>query len=172
MKVSFRQIEKEDLELLRNWRNDERTKKYSREYRLLNMVNQANWFERIANSKTDDMFLVLLEGEPVGICGLTHINWKDRSGEISYLLGKQTNPVLDVAVGIEAYEFIKNKCFREYNLHRLWGEAFSFNKGGVQLALKSGFKQDAILREAVFWDNKYWDSVILSILEDEYFTGK
>jgi len=172
MNVAFRQIEKEDLPLLRDWRNEEKVRKYCREYRLLNMANQETWFERSVVSKVDDMFMVVLDGSPVGVCGLTHINWKDRSSEISYYLGDRNNPVVDVALGLEVYEFLKKKCFEEYNLNRFWGEAFSFNDGGIALALQAGFKKEGIMRQAFFWDGKYWDSVIVSILAEEYYKSK
>ena len=45
--VNLRALEKEDLELLKKWRNDKRTRTHTREYRLLNMINQREWFETI-----------------------------------------------------------------------------------------------------------------------------
>ncbi len=172
MKISFRQVEKEDLALLRDWRNQDRLRRLFREYRLLNMVNQERWLERISLSRSDDMFMVLLDGKPVGICGLTHINWKDRSAEVSYHLGVTSSPAQNVAIGIDVYEFLKKKGFGEYNLHRLLGEAFAYNPGGIKLAEKCGFKQEGVLRETVFCDGKYWDSVIVGMLADEYFSRK
>ena len=38
--VSFRALEESDLETLRNWRNKKHVRKTTREYRLLNMINQ------------------------------------------------------------------------------------------------------------------------------------
>ncbi|MFH1386133.1 MAG: GNAT family protein [bacterium] len=169
MDIKYRQMEREDLPLLRDWRNQEKVRKYCREYRLLNMVNQNNWFERVSTSKVDDMFLILMDEKPVGLCGLTHINWKDRSAEISYYLGQSISPTEDVALGIEIYDFFKRKGFGEYNLHRLWGEAFAFNEGAVKLALKCGFIQEGIMREATFWDGKYMDTIIISMLAHEYY---
>jgi|TARA_B100001964_G_C14160762_1_gene566578 hypothetical protein len=169
MKISFRQIEQEDLALLRDWRNQERLKKYFREYRLLNMLNQLDWFKNISTSTVNDMFLILADDNPVGVCGLTHINWKDRSAEISHYLGKQTNSAVDVAIGLEAYDFLKKKAFLEYNLNRLYGGPFSFNKGAIKLALHCGFKKEAVLRQSIFWNGKYWDTVILSLLAEEYY---
>lgn len=172
MKMSFRQIEQEDLVLLRDWRNQERVRKNCREYRLLNMINQSNWFEKISTSKLDDMFLVVVDDDPVGVCGLTHIDWKNRSAEISYYLGKPIDPAIDVATGLEVYEFLKKKGFGEYNLNRLWGEAFSFNKGGIDLALKCGFKEERVMRQTVFWDGRYWDSIMVSMLAEEYYKAE
>ena len=172
MKINFRQIEKDDLALLRDWRNQERIRKYCREYRLLNMADQISWFERISTSRVDDMFMVMADDEAVGVCGITHINWKDRSAEIAYYLGKQISPSVDVTIGIEVYGFIKKKAFEEYNLHRLIGEAFSFNKGAVELGLKCGFTKEGVLRQSIFWSGKYWDSVLISMLAEEYFKEK
>jgi len=136
------------------------------------MANQISWFEGISTSRVDNMFIVIADDEPVGVCGLTHINWKDRSAEIAYYLGKRTSPSVDVTIGIEVYSFMKKKAFEEYNLNRLIGEAFSFNKGAVELALKCGFTQEGILRQCIFWSGKYWDSVLIGMLADEYFKEK
>ena len=163
MEVTFKQIEREDLPMLRDWRNLERVRKYCREYRWLNMVNQERWFEKASTNKVDDMFLVLANDESIGVCGLTHINWKDRSAEVSFYLGKTINPAIEVAIGIEVYE---------YNLNRLWGEAYSFNQGGINLALLCGFKKEGVLRQTVFWDGKYFDSVIVGMLAEEYRKAK
>ena len=169
MKVSFRPIEKEDLPLLRDWGNQKMVRRNSHGYKLLNMVNQLDWFEQLSRSKDDEMFLVLVDEKAVGICGLSHINWKDRYASVTYYLGVQTNPAIDVATGIEVYEFLKERAFKICDLNRLWGEAFSFNEGGIKLALKCGFKQEGILRQHVFWNGKYWDSIIVGMLAEEYF---
>ena len=36
--VNLRALEKEDLELLKKWRNDKRTRTHTREYRLLKLI--------------------------------------------------------------------------------------------------------------------------------------
>lgn len=168
MKIIFRQIEEEDLALLRDWRNQERVRKNCREYRLLNMTNQLDWFKEVSTSRLDDMFLIIVDDEPVGVCGLTHINWKDRSAEISYYLGKSVGPAQNVSIGLEVYEFFKKKGFEEYNLNRLWGEAFSFNEGAIKLALQCGFEKEGVMRQSTFWGGRYWDSIIISMLAEEY----
>jgi hypothetical protein len=172
MEVAFRQIEREDLPMLRDWRNLEKVRKYCREYRWLNMVDQERWFEKASTNKVNDMFLVLANDEPIGVCGLTHINWKDRSAEVSFYLSKTMNSAIEVAIGIEVYKMFKKKGFDEYNLNRLWGEAYSFNQGGISLALLCGFKEEGVLRQTVFWDGKYFDSVIVSMLAEEYRKAK
>lgn len=172
MKIGFRQVEQKDLVLLRDWANQDRIRKHSHRHTLLNMIDQFKWYKKIIGTRQFEMFMVLKNRNPVGLCGLTHINWKDRSAVISYYLGKQTNPAIDVTLGLEVYEFLKKKAFKEFNLNRLWGEAFSFNEGGIRLALQCGFKKEGIKRQSVFWNGKYWDSIIVGMLAEEYFKSK
>ena len=168
MEVRFRKIEQEDLGLIRDWRNQERIRRNSRDHRQLTMADQLKWFQNISTSKSDDMYLVLGDDVPIGVCGLARINWQDRSAEITYYLGRQKNAAVDVTVGLEAYAFLKKKGFEEYQFNRLYGEAFEFNKGGIKLAYHCGFKKEGIKRQSIFWDGKYWDGIIVSMGAEEY----
>lgn len=172
MEISFRKIKEEDLDLIKNWRNQDWIRRNSRDHRSLTMEDQLKWFQKISTSGSDDMFLVLESGTPVGVCGLAWINREHRSAEITYYLGRQKNPAVDVAVGLEVYAFIKKKGFEEYKLNRIHGEVFTYNEGGIKLAYHCGFKKEGIKRQSIFWDGKYWDSTIVSMLAEEYYSDK
>ncbi|KKL79176.1 hypothetical protein LCGC14_2017440 [marine sediment metagenome] len=176
MSIEFRQIEKEDLPQLRDWRNQERIRKNTREYKLLTMANQEEWFRRVSIERKDDMFLIEdlipvkdygAEVKPVGMCGLTNINWKDRHAEFSYYSGLE-NPFKNGKIAMRVYNFLKKKAFDEFNLNRLWGEIFSCNQPALKLAYKNGLSNEGVLRQTYFWGGKYWDSIIVSILAKEY----
>lgn len=168
MEVSFRKIEPLDLEMIMNWRNQERILKNSRDRRVLTMEDQLKWFQRISGSGIDDIYIILRDGMPVGVCGLGRINRQDSTAEITYYLGVQNNAAADVMVGVETYAFLKKKGFKEYHLNRLHGEVFGFNEGGMRLAYHCGFKKEGVKRQSVFWDGKYWDSIMVGLLAEEY----
>jgi len=172
MKVRFRKIEQADLELIKDWRNQDRIRMNSRDRRLLNMDDQSKWFQKISTSDKDDMYLVLKDEVPIGVCGLAWIDQESRSAEITFYLGEQSSPVIDVALGFEGYEFLKKKGFEELSLNRLHGEIFSFNEGGIKLAAYCGFKKEGTKKQAIFWDGKYWDSIMVSMLAEEYRRGR
>ena len=46
--VNLRALEIEDLEIHKKWRNDKINRRHTREYRLLNMINQKEWFEFVS----------------------------------------------------------------------------------------------------------------------------
>jgi RimJ/RimL family protein N-acetyltransferase len=54
------------------------------------------------------------------------------------------------------------------NLHRAEWWTYAENNVSVQLAKKLGFREEARLRDAVFFDNRYHDLVVLGLLKDEF----
>ena len=61
--VNLRALEKEDLEILKIWRNDRRTRIHTREYRLLNMINQYDWFESLHKQNPPNAIMFGIENK-------------------------------------------------------------------------------------------------------------
>ena len=79
-----------DMNLLLEWRNDPKHRKYYREYREYNLDDQINWFNNIL-SKDDTWhhFVVKPIGEDkvIGVVFLNHIHPVYRTGEFGITLG-------------------------------------------------------------------------------------
>src|SRR3972149_1838260 len=60
----------------------------------------------------------------------------------------------------------------QLNLHRVGWWTFAENTASIGLARKMGFKEEGRVRDSVFFDNKYHDSIVLGLLKDEYEAGK
>lgn len=159
MRVRLRQLEFEDLELLRDWRNSKRLMAYTREYRLLNMVNQQDWFERMSRDHNTEMFGIEADMWLVGACGLTSINWVSRTAEVSIYIG---NPDYDEA-GIEVLELLKHKAFDEFNLQKIYAEIYSTNYFKQELFKSSGFELEGILKRHAFKQGVYVDSYMFGL---------
>ena len=127
--VSLRALEEEDLSVLKNWRNRKHVRKTTREYKLLNMINQKKWFELIhtQNPPRDIIFgIVDKKLKLVGFTALTYIDWKNRNAEISIYFAKENWQ--DTLQGKNALNLIIEYGFKELNLHRLWVEIFALSK--------------------------------------------
>jgi RimJ/RimL family protein N-acetyltransferase len=167
--VSLRALEKEDLSILKEWRNTLHVRKSTREYKLLNMINQKNWFESIhqSNPPKEIMFGILDKKKKlIGVTGLTYIDWKNRNSEISiYFSTKnwQTKPNAK-----EVINLIMEYGFEELNLHRLYVEIFSLMKENTKLFSQMKFIKEGELREKVWRQNKWWNTIIFSKLATEY----
>lgn len=167
--VRFRPIEEEDLKELRNWRNSKHVKHTTREYRLLNMINQKTWFEAIhkQNPPKDIMFgITNKKNTLIGVCGLTYIDWKNRKTEISMYLNKENWQKSKEAK--DALNLLMSYGFSELGLHKLFVEIYSFVKETIQLFESVGFNKDGMIRDNVWRNGKWWNSYIYSKLESEF----
>jgi RimJ/RimL family protein N-acetyltransferase len=167
--VILRALEKEDLDSLKEWRNSSHVRKSTREYRLLNMINQKNWFESIhqLNPPKDIMFGILDKRKKlIGVTGLTYIDWKNRNSEISIYFSTenwQTKPEAK-----EVINLVMEYGFEELNLNRLYVEIFALMKENIKLFTKMKFIKEGQLREKIWRQNKWWDTLIFSKLAKEY----
>ena len=167
--VTLRALEKEDLPSLKEWRNSLHVRKSTREYKLVNMINQKNWFESIhqSNPPKDIMFGILNKRKKlIGVTGLTYIDWKNRNSEISIYFSTNNRQAKHEAK--EVINLIMEYGFEELNLNRLYVEIFSLMKENVKLFKKMKFIKPGHLREKIWRQNKWWDTLIFSKLAKEY----
>lgn len=162
----LRAVEKKDLKKLRDWRNDPDVKRFTREYRELNIQSQLQWLDSLARDKNTVMFAVeTKKGKLIGCTGLTYIDWKNRRAEVSIYIGDKNYK--GKGYGTDALKTLMKYSFEELNLHMLFGEIFEYNKANIKLFEKCGFKRDGVLRHRLYRDGRYQNSIFYSILEEE-----
>jgi len=163
--MRYRSIEREDLKRLRNWRNRDDIRSVTREYRLLNMVNQEDWLEDISRDKNNEIFIVEIGDScvwvPIGVCGLCYINWVNRNAEVSIYIGNKK--YRGRGLGRKILKFLESKAFKEFNLYKLWAEIFSNNISSIALFKSCGYVEEGRLKRQVFKDGEYQDSVFFSL---------
>jgi len=168
--TGLRALEKEDLILLRDWRNNSDFRKNFREHRELNMQNQENWFNRTYSNPNDFMFIIvdLENNEPIGACGLLYTNWINRSTDFSFYIGYSELYIDDVYAYDAAHTLIKYG-FEELNLNKIWMELYEYDHKKINFFKeKFNFHVDGKLRQNAFSEGKYWDSFIISLLKSDY----
>jgi len=163
-------VEKEDLPQLKYWRNNPDFRKNFREYRELNDEMQNNWFEKfVVNDKNTIMFSIkdIYDQKLVGCCGLCYINWVHRYADLSFYIGKN-NLYVDEKYALEAVDLLIRYGFYELGLNKIWTEIYEFDSLKINFLQEYGFKKDGQLRENYFYDGKWWDSIIFSMLSKEF----
>lgn len=168
-------VEREDLKQLRDWRNNTEFRKHFREYRELNMAMQEKWFEqKIINDPATIMFSIkrLEDNELLGCCGLVYINWIHRYADLSLYIGWNNSYIDNKGYAKESCNLLLNYGFNELCLNKIWTEIYEFDNKKKKLYDEIGFKQDGLLRENYFYNGKWWDSRILSILHNEFNYNK
>jgi len=170
-KVSLHAVEREDLQQLRDWRNNPDFRKYYREYRELNMQQQEQWFEKsVVNDNNTQMFVIKKNenNELIGCCGIIYINWVHRNADLSLYIGWEDAYIDDKGYAEESCKILLDYGFNELGLNKVWTEIYEFDDKKKDLYDKLFFQQDGLLRENYWYDGKWWDSRILSLLSIEY----
>jgi len=169
-RVGLRAVEREDLVLLRDWRNIQEFRRNFREVRELNMANQEKWFERSCVSNPNDfMFIIerLRDNKPIGAGGLLYINWIIRSADFSFYIGENNAYIDNEGNAEEAASLLINYGFKNLNLHKIWMELYEFDKVKLDFFTeKFRFKTDGKLRDNCFDDGKYYNSFIISLIQE------
>lgn len=128
-------------------------------------------FERFTSKETIGFFIYHKESDSfVGTCKLDKISVADRSAEIGIMIGDAS--VHGQGIGKKTYALLLEYAFRVMGLNRVWGTCFSDNAGSKKLFEALGFKQEGVLREAIFRKGTYLDNLYFSILRSEYLNKK
>lgn len=169
-KVYLTSIEEKDLETLRHWRNNPEYRKYFREYREISPEMQKFWFyNKVNGDNSTIMFAIKMieNDELVGCCGLCYINWVQRHSDLSLYIGKDNTYIDSEGIARESCQLLFSYSFGEIGLNKIWTEIYEFDKKKYELYKSLNFHKDGTLRNHYFYDGKWWNSYILSLLRDE-----
>ena len=128
----------------------------------------ASYLER----KSQDDFTVLLaivrrdDDRPIGDIALQDIDPSNRCCNIRIAINQTSDT--GKGYGSEAMKLMLDYGFGVLNLHRIELNVFNYNAQAMHVYEKLGFKREGVQREALFYDHKYHDSILMSILEDEF----
>ena len=166
--VNLRALEIDDLGILKKWRNDKITRNHTREYRLLNMINQKQWFETIHKDNPPKFLMFGVTDKRkklVGVCGLTYIDWKNRHCEISIILYLKNWQKTKEAK--ETISLLINYGFGELNMRRLWVQIFDTIPENIKLFESLNFHREGILRDKLWRQKKWHNSYVYSKLSTD-----
>ncbi|MBC8588316.1 GNAT family N-acetyltransferase [Paratissierella segnis] len=174
-KVYLTAVEREDLPILRKWRNKEEFRKYFREYREISSEMQNNWFDsKVLNDPNTIMFSIrdIITDELLGCCGLCYINWVHRYADLSLYIGFEDSYIDENGIAEESCKLLFKYGFNELGLNKIWTEIYEFDIKKKKLYDTMNFKLDGVLRENYFYDGRWWNSFVLSLLEKDYLKIK
>jgi RimJ/RimL family protein N-acetyltransferase len=169
-RVRLRGVRDDDLPTLAKWQMDP-----GRMATLSHWVappSEAAAKERItqwsANEEDDLGFAIETLDDPpllVGHIGLWGARPKDRCATLGIALGREH---IGRGYGTDAMRVIVGYGFREMGLHRIQLAVAPFNSAGIRAYQKAGFVEEGRRRESVLHDGRWYDEVLMSILDREW----
>jgi RimJ/RimL family protein N-acetyltransferase len=161
--VRFGAIEHAHLGSLKDWRNEQMA--VLRQTKPLTDEDQERWFQFIQTDSRQRLFSILdLNGLFVGYCGLTNIDAPNRRGEVTFLVDTKFSDAEYRDVFLQTLEHLCGYGFGTLKLHKVFAEAFEFRTQTISILEAYGFERTGRLRDHIWEFGRFFDSVILSIL--------
>lgn len=165
--IKLEPIEYEDLPMLQAWRNDPEVRLICREYRLLSMEHQRDWYEKIILDTDFLMFKIKKIDSPIsiGVCGWTFIDWRSRHALLSLYIGDSIWRSDDYYAAI--FDALHSIAFLELNLHCVRAEVYDFDPR-KSMFYNAGYKESGRRREQYYHDGRHFDIIIMDLLKSEW----
>jgi RimJ/RimL family protein N-acetyltransferase len=168
VEIALAPLDSLDAELARAWRNDYRIWRWCRQSDLISDVQQKAWFERQNADSSIRMYKLVLKAngseKPLGVCGLTSIDWLNRRAEFSLYVRPDCQRRGYARAGLS---LLLDHAFKNLGLHQVWGETFVSNPA-LKLFEQLGFKLDGLRRQFYWKDGAFIDAYVISMLSGEW----
>ncbi len=169
-KYGLASIEYPDLEKIRIWRNKQMEN--LRQFRPLTIKNQEKFWDSIANDEKTVLFAIIAKENEnlIGYCGVVNIHPVYSHGELSFLVDDQIDQKGPVyrEIHLECLHLLCDYAFNQLHLNRIFTETYEFRKEHIVNMERFGMVKEGILREHVFKNGTFCNSIIHSILKKEY----
>ena len=159
----------EDIEKFTEWLNDFETTDYiGRSAYIMTLEGEKQYLEENLNKNYDFFIITLNEDKLIGTVGLEHYDSINRTATLGIFIGDKD--YRNEGYGTEAIKMVLDYGFNYLNLNNIKLDLMSFNERALKCYKKCGFQENGRRRKCKFINGKYYDSISMDILAEE-FTG-
>lgn len=135
-KIIFKKIVRENIELIRRWRNSARVRLQMYSQRNITTEMQHDWFENISRDEGKHYFLCYLDGNPVGV--LNFVGISDNSCSWGCYIGEE-RVLPGMGIALEAAALIY--AFDMLRINQLNAQVLVENKGPQSMHRIFGYRK-------------------------------
>lgn len=169
-RIMLRSLEETDLERTHRWHNDpELYATLTESYRFVSKVAEQEWLHRKISYSTHDVNLAICvraSGEHIGNIYLSAINWTSRQGALGIFIGDASQR--NQGYGREALAQLLAHAFLDLNLNKIVLTVIAENLHAIKAYERSGFVVEGRLKDDVFKNGAYHDTLAMRICRAEY----
>lgn len=157
----------ENVEQFTEWLNDFNTTDYiGRSGATVTLDMEKEYLSRV-NTDTVSFVIVTLEDDKmIGTIELKQIDNINRNATLGIFIGDKD--YRDKGYGTEAIKIILEYGFKYLNLHNVNLDFMEFNERALNCYKKCGFQENGRRRKCKFVNGRYYDSISMDILADEF----
>jgi RimJ/RimL family protein N-acetyltransferase len=166
--IYLRPLETDDARLLAGWLNDPEVNRTLRSYRPVTVTAEEDFLRRVADSPTDLVLGIMVRSSEqlIGVCGLNEVDLRNRHAALGLLVGDKAS--WGQGHGTEATRLLLRHAFETWNLNRVWLHVYEFNERALRIYQKVGFRIEGRLRQETFRAGRYWDTLVMGLLREEW----
>ena len=164
----LRPLERADAAVLLPWVNDPEVTRHLLLHRPVNLKAEEDYIDHLYESEQDvHLGIVVRETDRlVGGCALHRIDAKNRCASLGIFLGAKD--AWGHGHGTEATRLLVGYAFETLNLNRVWLHVFEDNERAIRCYEKVGFKREGLLRQDYYRAGRYWNTIVMGILREEW----
>jgi RimJ/RimL family protein N-acetyltransferase len=166
--IYLRALEPSEAAAVAPWFNDNEVIRFTTRHRPLTTVEEEEFLRRNLGSATEVIFAIVLKEADrlIGVTGLHRIDHQSRNASFGIMIGEKD--AWNQGHGAEATRLMVQYAFDTLNLHRVGLNVHEFNARGLRVYEKVGFQPEGRLRQDQFREGRYWDTIVMGILRDEW----
>lgn len=157
----------EDVEIFTKWLNDfEVTDYIGRSATVMTLDAEKRYLENPEHDSICFAIIDLGKDEMIGTVSIENINYTHRTGILGIFIGK--DEYRSNGYGTEAIRLILDYVFNYVNLNSIKLDVFSCNERAINCYKKCGFKEAGRWRNSKYINGKYYDTILMDILAEEF----
>ena len=167
-RVFLRPFSKRDLLYIQRWSTDAELLKLTGEVAPISQAEAEKFYRELRADENREWFtIVLKKGKRViGEAGLLRMYRPWRNTDMTIIIGEKD--ARGKGYGTEVGRLLLSYAFEQLGFHRISIGVVGFNKNAIRFWKSLGFKKEGVERDEYFYDDKYSDGIMMSILEDEF----
>jgi RimJ/RimL family protein N-acetyltransferase len=167
-KIYLRPLERDDARTVMGWLNDPEVRRTLQVYRPISLKAEEEFIDKLGQNDNAVTLGIAVKATDklIGVTGLKDIDFKNRHAGFGIALGEKDE--WGKGYGTEATRLIVGHAFGTLNLNRVWLHVYQDNERGLRTYQRVGFKQEGLLRQEIYRAGRYWDTILMSILRQEW----
>lgn len=169
MKLVFRKMMEQDLEMVMNWRMQEDVTRFMATNPKLTIEKQKQWFIKQKQTPNSYFWIIEIDEVSAGVVSI-QMNNDGKSGETSsYIAVKEFKSIPNMVSVIAS---LLDYYFDVLNAEILYGEVFKDNKAVVMINRHLGYQIEGVEKAAIEKEGIKYDLIKLSMSKESWHTRR
>ena len=159
----------EDAEIFTKWMNDFEVTDYTgRSAAIMTLDAEKKYLEN-KNLETDNISFAIIDlktDKMIGTLSLENVNYNSRTAVFGIFIGDEN--YRSNGYGTESIRLLLDFAFNYVNLNSIKLTVLECNERAIKCYKKCGFKEAGRWRKSKYVNGKYYDSIMMDILAEEF----